>query len=202
MKIISLLFVFLFSSILAFTADEDVIWSKLKNIVIPEVDFRNMRLEDVYNTIADSSRKNDATHASGVKGINLVISLTPEEKEKKVNLSAKNILLFQLLNIVTKSTGTRYTVTGSVVMVGGQEVSGETERIARSYGIPLTISGDIRKKGAKKFLEELGVKFPEGSSATYVGATGKMLVVNSPDNLKLMEKILRGMGVTPSKQAR
>lgn len=193
---------FLFSSILAFTADEDVIWFRLENIIIPEVDFRNMRLEDVYNTIADASRKNDTARVSGIKGINLVINLTPEEKEKKVNLSARNILLVQLLNIITKTTGTRYTVTGSVVMVGGQEMSSETERIARSYGIPLTISSDIRKKGAKKFLEELGVKFPEGASATYVGATGKMLVVNSPDNLKFMEKILRGMGVTPSKQAR
>jgi len=80
-------------------------------------------------------------------------------------------------------------------MVSGQESSADTEKITRSYSIPLTISSDVRKKGAKKFLEEFGVKFPEGSSATYLANTGKILVVNSSDNIKLIEKILHGMGV-------
>jgi hypothetical protein len=195
MKLMTWLFILFLQSILVFAADEDIVWRKLKIIIIPEVDFRNARLEDVFNSIIDSSRENDISPSNGPKGVNLVLNLTVEEKEKKVNLSSKQIQLLQLLNIVTKATGTRYKVTGNVIMVTGQESSSDTEKITRSYNIPLTISSDVRKKGAKKFLEELGVKFPEGTSATYVANKGKMLVVNSSDNIKLIEKILHGMGV-------
>jgi len=191
----TLLLIFILRSILVFAADEDVVWHKLKLIVIPAVDFRNARLEDVFNFMVDASRTNDNTQANSPKGVNLVLNLTVEEKEKKVNLSSKKIQLLQLLNVVTKITGTRYKVTGSVIMITGQDHLVDAAKITKSYNIPLTISNDVRKKGAKKFLEELGVNFPEGTSATYLANTGKMLVVNSSDNIKIMEKILRGMGV-------
>lgn len=174
-------------------AGDDVIRARMKLIVIPEVDFRNTRLEDVLNSMIEMGRKHDPSEG---KGINLVLNLTAEEKEKKITMSGKNIPFSQLLNTVSRSAGIKYQVAGNVVMVGGSDVTGDTRKISKNYGVPLTISGDIRKKGAKKFLEELGVKFPEGASATYIGATGKMIVVNTTENIKFMEKILRGIGVS------
>lgn len=196
MKKVLLLMVVALNSMIAFGADEDAVWAKLKTITIPEVDLRSATLVDALNFIVDSSRTNDTSTGNGIKGVNLVINLAAGEKEKLVSLTGRNFQLLQLLNLVTKSAGVKYRVAGSVIMVGGSDGAGDKERISRAYGIPLTISSDVRKKGAKKFFEELGVKFPEGASATYSGATGKMLVVNSPENIRFMEKILTTLGVS------
>ena len=176
-------------------ADEDLVRARMKIITVPEVDFRDARLEDVLYSMIESGRKYDPAKGESAIGINLVLSLTPEQREKKLNLSARNVSFYDLLNAVSKSSGVGYQLTGSVVMFGGTDAAGDSLRISRTYGIPLTISNDVRKQGAKKFLEELGVRFPEGASATYIPATGKMMVVNSPENIRFMEKILRGMGV-------
>ena len=49
---------------------------------------------------------------------------------------------------------------------------------------------NIRRLGAKEFLAQRGITFPEGAGATYQPGTSMLLVRNTSDNLALVESIV------------
>jgi general secretion pathway protein D len=50
----------------------------------------------------------------------------------------------------------------------------------------------------KAAFEDMGVKWPKGSSIKYVSAMGKLIVANTDDNLTVFEQILEQLNVVPN----
>jgi general secretion pathway protein D len=49
----------------------------------------------------------------------------------------------------------------------------------------------------KKFFEDMGVKWPEGSSISYMATIGKLRVTNTAEELAAFERVLEDLNVTP-----
>jgi type II secretory pathway component HofQ len=54
-----------------------------------------------------------------------------------------------------------------------------------------------QEKDWKAFFEQMGVKWPEGSSIMYIKTLGKLYVRNTRENLAEFEKVLQEMGSQP-----
>jgi general secretion pathway protein D len=73
--------------------------------------------------------------------------------------------------------------------VGGREAT----RIENAGGV----GGETVPSDLKAYFENMGVKFPKGSSVNYSPAIGKVIVLNTADNLTAFEKILAELNVVP-----
>jgi len=73
--------------------------------------------------------------------------------------------------------------------VGGREAT----RIENPAGV----GGETVPSDLKAYFENMGVKFPKGSSVNYSPAIGKVIVLNTADNLTAFEKILAELNVVP-----
>lgn len=169
--------------------------TKLKSIVVPEVDFVDARVEDVFGFIVDASREYDTVSSEGRKGANIVLNITQPERDKTVTFRGKKFSVMQLIETLCTIARVNYTIQGNFLMVTSRGVAAEGDaRIVRTYAVPLTLVGEIRKEGAKKYFESMGISFPKGASARYIGSTGKLIVVNTPRNVQMLDKLVRGLG--------
>lgn len=169
--------------------------TKLKSIVIPEVDFKDARVEDVFEFIIDASREYDTLSSKDRKGVNIILNVTQADRDKTVTFKGKKFSVMQLVETLCTIGRLDYTIRGNFMMVAsrGAKAEGGT-RVVRTYAMPLTLVSEIKKEGAKKYFESMGVRFPEGASARYVAATGRLIVVNTPKNTQMLDKIVRGLG--------
>jgi len=142
----------------------------------------------------------------------------------EVTFSARYITLYNALKIITSVSGLKWRVDGDVVMIipfdwdpatieirmypveptfiervkmtslsmpsattrGGREVT-EIDKTGTSDAV-----GDL-----KASFEQMGVKFPKGSSINYNQGLGKVIVGNTADNLATFEKLLAELNVVP-----
>ena len=58
-------------------------------------------------------------------------------------------------------------------------------------------SDENQERDWKAFFEQMGVKWPEGSSIMYIKTLGKLYVRNTRENLAEFEKVLQEMGSQP-----
>ncbi|MEI6563368.1 MAG: hypothetical protein WCO42_03560 [bacterium] len=143
----------------------------------------------------------------------------------EVTFSAHFISLYNALKTITTVTGLKWRIDGDVVMIVPSDWDPSTiemrmypveptfiERVkAASVAMPSTttfggregktltadsIGGDV-PSDLKAYFENMGVKFPKGSSITYNSAIGKVIVANTADNLTTFEKILAELNVVP-----
>ena len=144
----------------------------------------------------------------------------------EVTFSARYITLFNALKIITDVAGLKWRVDGDVVMIvprdwtpdkmemrmypveptfiervktastempGTQTIGGrEVKELGGGGGVAETLPTDL-----KAYFENMGVKFPKGSSVNYSQAIGKVIVLNTEDNLSAFEKILAELNVVP-----
>ena len=140
-------------------------------------------------------------------------------------IQASDITFHEALKLVCDSVEYKFIVRGSVVMVMPKDMS-TAELLPRKYNVPeafidrvnsasdevkqLKAAGgfgggskkqddgeESQEKDWKGFFEQMGVKWPEGSSITHVKALGKLYVRNTRENLAEFEKVLEELGATP-----
>ena len=143
-----------------------------------------------------------------------------------ITFSARDITLLEALKLVAKVANLKYRIEGSVVMIVPANAP-EGEILIRMYNVLPTVVERFRAmhqelgKGAKQgadfnapaveaggggnegaewkdLLGGMGMKWPEGSSISYVGSIGKLVVANTADNLTVFEQILSVLNVVPS----
>ena len=136
-------------------------------------------------------------------------------------MTARNISLFDALRLVCEVTGMKFRVSGTIVMIVPlNEADKELE--SRSYNVLpsfveriTTLSGELPKTAAggaggfmpvtpmgttteeddyKRFFGQMGVKWPIGSSITYL--MGRLRVTNTDDQLAAFEQVLSELNVT------
>ena len=141
-------------------------------------------------------------------------------------ITASDITFYEALKLVCDSVGYKFKVQGPIVMVMDKDMSID-EMLTRSYSVVAAFmermgaaSSDLKEmKSAgfggsnnrrgndegeenqerdwKAFFEELGVKWPEGSSIMYLKTIGKLRVKNTYENLAELEKALVELNASP-----
>ncbi len=191
---------------------------KLNRIIIPSVNFTEVELSKVVNTLSAISEQFDGT-GLGIKGVNLVL-IDPERANPTVNITLRNLSLKRILDFIVDSVGFQYEVEADAVVVrpGGERTNLDTEffPISRSTVIRMTggssgvggkgilddpfvnDSGDrVREQGLgndaqtiRGFLQQAGVDFSgvDGSTLAYDGSA--MIVTQTRRNLERIRNIL------------
>ena len=143
-----------------------------------------------------------------------------------VTFSARFMSLYDALTYVTELSALKFRVRGNVVMIMPINEA-DQDMITRSYTVlpsiaerassvsaALTTSkgdgntflntGDMEdtqpQAGAidwKQLFTDMGVKWPTGSTVTYLPSINRMRVYNTPENLIEFEKALQDLNVTP-----
>ena len=142
----------------------------------------------------------------------------------EVTFSARYITLYNALKIITSVSGLKWRVDGDVVMIIPFDWDPATiemrmypveptfiERVKlTSSAMPSVTSVGGREKlgldaaggtetvgDIKSNFEQMGMKFPKGSSINYNPGIGKVIVANTADNLLIFEKLLSELNVVP-----
>jgi len=141
-------------------------------------------------------------------------------------ITASDISFYEALKLVCDSVDYKFIVRGPVIMVMHKDMS-TAELLSRKYDVldaflerMTSASGDVKDMQAagfgggnkkknnddgeenqerdwKAFFEQMGVKWPEGSSIMYIKTLGKLYVRNTRENLAEFEKVLQEMGSQP-----
>ena len=141
-------------------------------------------------------------------------------------ITASDISFYEALKLVCDSVDYKFIVRGPVVMVMQKDMS-TAELLSRKYDVLDAFldrmneasddvkqmrsqgfggngggkrsdeDGENKEKDWKGFFEQLGVKWPEGSSIMYIKTLGKLYVRNTRENLAEFEKVLQEMGSQP-----
>ena len=139
-------------------------------------------------------------------------------------ITASDITFYEALKLVCDSVDYKFIVRGPVVMVMQKDMS-TAELLSRKYDVldafldrMTSASADVKEmksagfgggnkktddseenqeKDWKGFFEQMGVKWPEGSSIMYIKTLGKLYVRNTRENLAEFEKVLQEMGSQP-----
>ncbi|MBM4147469.1 MAG: hypothetical protein FJ224_00280 [Lentisphaerae bacterium] len=165
---------------------------------------------DLFSTTAPAS----TARGSAVPGSEAVPLIT---------FNARYISLLEALKIVTNVANLKWRIEGSVVMIVPLNAP-DGEVIVRMYDVLPSVEEKIPQMRAalgggaggsgfrsmeaagmniegadwKEFFQEMGVKWPDGSSIKYVRAIGKVVVANTEDNLMRFEQVLSVLNVVPN----
>ncbi|RYD19720.1 MAG: type II and III secretion system protein [Verrucomicrobiaceae bacterium] len=155
--------------------------------------------------------------------VNLGASDSPEAtrvRNARFDLRLTNVPLSQVLKYLTDQTQTSFTTDDFAVLITPAG-SSSAELVTRTYRVPPdfissmgTSSGGAaasddpfaeapkttgllpKRLGAQEALSQQGVAFPEGASATYLGATNTLRVTNTSANQDYIAQIVETIGRT------
>jgi general secretion pathway protein D len=183
---------------------------KLRSIVLPRVEFLDVTLDQAISFIALRSRDLDTLEPDPEKkGIDFIVS-APEAPN--VTLSLTNIRLIDLLDTIADQTVTSYAVEDYVVAF--RSIAGAADvMITRTFRVPPDFlktgaSNDAevadpfaeeggneselaQRMGAREFLEQNGVVFPDNSVIFYNPGTNSLVVRNTAQNIAQIELIVK-----------
>lgn len=190
----------------------DELLNSMEHIVIPRVDFRAARLEDVVAFLREASVEHDPTR----RGINIVLNIPRERRRSStwaaegaglplVTFAAGEIDLLQALQTVARVAGLKLRIIDGVVELSPREPpDGEIAR--RPYltgdvmpmGPQLVVFNESQYLRLEQFFEDLGVSWPIGSSISFNYELGALMVANTPANLDRIERHLSWLDLLPS----
>ena len=190
----------------------DEIVQKLRNTIIPKADFNGTTIGEVIEYLRVRSRDLDPKG----RGVDFVLNLPPDAAGKIINLYLEQVPLEDVVRYVTEQAGAAYRVEERAVMIVSISEK-STQILSRSYRVPpsfiqTSVVGDqgaaapadpfaqapagggnalqVRRMGAKEFLESRGVTFKEGATASYTPATNTLFVRNTPDNIAIVDMLV------------
>ena len=140
-------------------------------------------------------------------------------------ITASDVSFHEALTLVCESVGYKFIINGPIVMVMPKDMS-TAEILSRKYNVPESFmervssaTDEMKQMGGssfgggqkksndsdeesperdwKAFFEEMGVKWPEGSSIKHIKSLGKLYVRNTRENLAEFEKVLEELGGQP-----
>ncbi|MEZ5304316.1 MAG: Amuc_1098 family type IV pilus outer membrane protein [Verrucomicrobiales bacterium] len=176
--------------------------------ILPVVELQEATLEEAIQFLQLKSKEMDP---SG-QGVNFVISQNPDspQNQARINLSLRNIPLGEALRYVTQQAGMTYRVDEFVVRIVSLTEPGDSI-ISRTFTVPPDFIGStsgaaeeadpfstnaptsgitVVRMTARKFLEEAGVPFPPGATASYNPSTSTLLVRNTAPNIQTVEAMI------------
>ncbi len=183
---------------------------KLREIVIPSVNFTDVPLRRVITTLNDISEEYDDAD----EGVNIVLR-DPDRLDPEVSISLRNMSLGRILDFIVDDAGFRYEIQDDVVVVSpGDGIRTDLETdifpIDRATVIRMTGAdagaavgpgaddpfaspenggnGGQSSQRIRQFLSSAGIHFPEGSNLVYDGSG--IIVTQTPRNLDRIRNLL------------
>ncbi|MFK5923482.1 MAG: type II and III secretion system protein [Verrucomicrobiota bacterium] len=196
------------------------IQEKLKNIVIPNIEFEGARLIDVIDFLVQKAQELDVREQDPLKkGLNIVIDsgTGPSANEQAVDIKLSNVPLGEVLRYVATRAGLKPRIESYAVRLVPLSDADDAALATRRYQVPpgfIRGGGDggaegagsddpfaepaggggggtlVRRVTAKDFLMQNGITFPEGALAKFIPATSTLLVRNTPANIQLVESMV------------
>ena len=189
---------------------------KLKDIILPKINFTGMALTRVIETLSELSVEYD----SEGEGINIIALFDSSKYNPDVNITLRNLSLDKILKFVTQQVDFTYEVGEDVVTIQPSDSIGGTSStiteffpISRASVIQITgfidntsnsndsaewgeetlsmgISRDQEKDALQKFFQNAGVNFEgvTGSSLAFDGE--KLIITQTPRNIERLRVIL------------
>ena len=166
---------------------------KLDSIVIDKVSFKN---EDIVQVIAFLQKKSkELDHDQ--QGVNFVV-FAPKDcfhVHREVSLVVEHQNLTSLLDQISSQTHLNYSVDESAVYLHpapdpDDEVFGDrTYTVGEGFFAGASNAEAPSTSDVKKRLIACGVRFPDGATATYSPASGKLVVHNTRSQLDLITEL-------------
>lgn len=187
----------------------------LREIVIPEIEFKQATLRDTVAALQQAVSKADAKK----RGLALVYGFSAEQEKAfkggAISFTAKNMSALDVAHTLAELEGIKFAVQGNLVKFLPKGAP-EGELVIRTYtvlpNVIERITGIARDIGSgpggeslqphgnvdlAKLFAELGIPWPDGSWIRYLSVIGKLEVCNTEENLNLFELVLEEMKVTP-----
>lgn len=197
--------------------------AQMRSTIVPKVDFSGATLEEVVEYLRVRSRDLDPKG----RGVDFVINLPAESRNRLISLSLEQVPLEEVLRYVVQLGGATYRVEDrAVTIVSLSEQS--AQMITKSYRVPPNFIqtapvGDqaggaapadpfatqpaapagglqIRRMGAREFLESRGITFKEGATASYNAYNNLLIVRNTSDNLAIVDMLVEQTAGASPKQ--
>ena len=189
---------------------------KLSRIMLPSVNFSDMELSRVVNTLSVISEEFDQTGTTP-KGVNIVL-LDQSTANPAVNITLRNLPLKRVLDFITDSVGYQYEVQADAIVVrpGGEQSALETHFFPVSRSAVLRMSGKGATRNAttgsdplaggtagnlaasvegegqaiRNFLQLAGVSFEGVPGSTLAFDGSQLIATQTPRNLERIRNIL------------
>ena len=163
---------------------------KLRRIVIPEIKFENVSLEEAIDLLRLRAIEHDTTEVDPKKkGINFVVKIPEGKPMPQFNsrLSLRNVPVSGILKIIVNETKMQYGVEEFAVIVG-PDAETDQELISCTFRVPPSFIDEMEGSSMLGHLRKCGIAFPEGSSAT-LDAAGNLRVTNFLFELYKIEQL-------------
>ncbi len=187
---------------------------KLQSLIIPNIEFRSTTLGDAIEFLRQESRRLDTDPDPAQRGVNIFLKLSnagtaseaASSASTRITLTMSRLPLLEALKYVAQQAGLKVKVEQyAVSIVPLSEVTDtlvtQEFRVSPTFisSDPAVIAGkaSISLADARTFLEASGVTFPPGASATYLPATGKLVVRNTQENLDLIDSLRQENSTVP-----
>lgn len=194
---------------------------KIRSFIIPVLNLQGASLEEVVEFLRIRSRELDPQK----RGVDFVLRVSPDLAARPVTLSMVNVPIEEVLRYATEMTGTVYRADEYAITISSHAERG-TALITKSYRVPPDFLQNapagaadanapvdpfqttkpafdglqIRRLGAREFLEQRGIVFAEGASASYNPGTNILFVRNTAENLALIDTLVEQVSSAAPKQ--
>ncbi len=188
----------------------ETIQRKLREMVIAQIDFSEATVGEVMEYLRVRTRDLDPTG----KGIDFVNGVPADQPLKPISLNLREVPVEEVLRYVADIAGITYKVEEFAVrLVSLADASADI--ISRTYRVPpdfissapaasaapasadpfaggasTSATPQLRRLGAKEFLESQGVTFPEGTGASYNPSSSTLIVRNTAKNLEVVDLLV------------
>jgi general secretion pathway protein D len=188
---------------------------KLSSIFIPTIDFNGASIEDATSYLSSESKRIDPEH----KGVNFIIQPEASTSAKQITLQLTNVPLGEALRYICQLAGVKDKVEDYAISIvpfnaNTDDLISRIFNVQPSFVAPPAENTDTTAAGGAggrpinpnvaapttttdqggdtvlAALEAKGVKFPPGSSAVYTPTTGQLTVVNTADQMDLLEELV------------
>lgn len=185
----------------------DPVVTRMKGIVIPSANLKEMKLDRVIEALGELSLSYDKDQ----KGVNFVL-IDPEHRNPDVSLTLRDMPLDRVLDQVLRSVNFSYSVNNGVVEIRPDSTNSDAETeffplskqsLARMTGIGAAVSGGAADpfggggasaaggspevEGLKRYFRSAGIDFSEEGKGTGIGYDGIQLIVTH--NRRTLERI-------------
>ena len=199
---------------------------KLKNIYL-SLDFNNATIEEATNFLSVESTRLDPDH----KGVNFVIEPNASATAKPVSLTLNNVPLGEALRYVCQLANVKYKVQDYAISIvpfsqSTDDLVSKSFIVPPNFVAPPAATGTITSATAglgdrqvaapptdttapvegegdtvRQALMAKGIKFPPGASAVYTPVTGQLTVLDTADQMELLEELVNA-GQAPTLMVR
>lgn len=197
---------------------------KLRNLRVPRAEFNGATLEETLEYLRVQARNLDPQG----NGIGFVLNVDEATKQKTITLNLQDVPLEELVRYITQMSGSAFrTEDNAVVITSLTEKS--TQLVSKTYRVPpdfiqtaevgagAAAPADpfapqaggaaqgglqLRRMGAKEFLESRGVVFPAGGGASFSPSSGLLIVRATAEQIDFVDLLVEQAAGAVQKQVK